>query len=240
MAHPPGVAVGRIERVCAHNEGLEVPLEGAELANRSADLVGTGAQQLEDVRARHVAVVPQGDDAADLAQGQSDRLGAADEHETIEDVDVELAIAGRRATGRLDEPDVLVVPERLRRQPGAFGDLTNEHGLTFQCTGISTVSSVDIEILTVPECPHGGLALDRLREALEMTGTDAHVRHTSIETDEDALARGMFGSPTILIDGRDPFVSASTTPSLSCRLFRTDVGIEGAPTTSQLVAALTA
>ena len=99
---------------------------------------------------------------------------------------------------------------------------------------------MDIEILTVPDCPHRDRVIDRLREALEVTGVAADVRHTSIETDQAARARGMHGSPTILIDGRDPFATAATTPSLSCRLFRTDDGHDGAPTTGQLVDALTA
>jgi hypothetical protein len=99
---------------------------------------------------------------------------------------------------------------------------------------------VDIEILYVPECPHLDAAAGRLREALAMTGVDADVRHTSISTDDEARSRGMHGSPTILIDGRDPFATGTTTGSLSCRLFRTEDGHDGAPTTGQLVAALTA
>jgi hypothetical protein len=99
---------------------------------------------------------------------------------------------------------------------------------------------VNIEILYVPDCPHVDAADERLREALAMAGIEADIRRTAIDTDDAARSRGMRGSPTILIDGRDPFANGTTPASLSCRLFRTADGHQGAPTTGQLIAALTA
>lgn len=97
---------------------------------------------------------------------------------------------------------------------------------------------MDIEILYVSDCPHLDAATARLGEALRVTGVDATIRRTAVDTDEGARALGMRGSPTILIDGRDPF-AATADPSLSCRLFRTGDGYDAAPSTDQLVAALT-
>ena len=50
---------------------------------------------------------------------------------------------------------------------------------------------------------------------------------------------GMAGSPTILLDGRDLFGSAPSEPSISCRLYRTETGVEGAPSVNSLIDALT-
>ena len=95
-----------------------------------------------------------------------------------------------------------------------------------------------IDIAHVPDCPHVGLARSRVREALEQTGRDAVVREVVVASEEAATARGIQGSPTILIDGSDPFRSVDA-PSLSCRFYPAPDGMQGAPSVEALVAALT-
>lgn len=57
--------------------------------------------------------------------------------------------------------------------------------------------------------------------------------------DQAEAERSAFnGSPTILIDGRDPFAEPGATPSLSCRIYRTSHGPAGAPGLDQLRKAL--
>lgn len=64
--------------------------------------------------------------------------------------------------------------------------------------------------------------------------------HRMIGDADQATAAGMTGSPTLLIDGRDPFESGQA-PSLSCRLYPTDTGrLDGAPSVAALRAALRA
>src|SRR4051794_14140426 len=47
--------------------------------------------------------------------------------------------------------------------------------------------------------------------------------------------RGMTGSPTLLIDGTDPFARPGSEPSLSCRLYPSENGrVEGAPSVDDL------
>ena len=46
------------------------------------------------------------------------------------------------------------------------------------------------------------------------------------------------GSPTVLVDGRDPFADESAPAGLSCRVFATPEGLRGAPTVGQLLAVL--
>lgn len=100
-------------------------------------------------------------------------------------------------------------------------------------------SQVRVEVLTVTDCPHRDETLDRVREALDRVGMmGVVVTERVIDEPTDALAAGMRGSPTVLIDGEDPFTPSSTEPSVSCRLFRTTTGYDGAPSVDDLVAAL--
>lgn len=93
-----------------------------------------------------------------------------------------------------------------------------------------------IDVLSVPDCPNRDTTDSRLRAALARCQVAAAVRHIEVATAEDAARLGMNGSPTILLDGRDPFDSGG--PSLSCRLYPTDDGLRGSPTIDQLVGAL--
>ena len=97
-----------------------------------------------------------------------------------------------------------------------------------------------IEVLTVPECPNGPLAEQRLAEALA-DRPDVTVERRVAETAAQAEEYGMHGSPTVLIDGRDPFAVPGSGASVSCRLYRDEQGrTQGAPSTGQLRAALAA
>lgn len=97
-----------------------------------------------------------------------------------------------------------------------------------------------IEVLTVPECPNGPLIEQRLAEALSGR-KGVRIERRIVATARDAEQHGMHGSPTVLIDGRDPFAAPGAESSLSCRLYRDDQGrLQGAPSVEQLRAALEA
>jgi hypothetical protein len=96
-----------------------------------------------------------------------------------------------------------------------------------------------VEVLTVTDCPHREMALDRARQALDPLGASQVVlTERVIDDPEVAAAAGMLGSPTVLIDGCDPFTAAGVEASVSCRLFPTASGYDGAPTVDDLVVAL--
>ena len=96
-----------------------------------------------------------------------------------------------------------------------------------------------IELLHVPDCPNIAQARARLREALDAVGVHASISEVEVATAAAAEATGMQGSPTILVDGADPFATSSPAhPSLACRLFQTPYGLAGVPTVSQLVEVL--
>jgi len=98
-----------------------------------------------------------------------------------------------------------------------------------------------VTVLSVPDCPNRDLADARLREALALAGLPGViVEHRQITTQAKALEEGFHGSPTILADGEDLFGGPGTPVSLSCRLYQTEQGVAGAPTVTQLAAALSA
>jgi hypothetical protein len=99
---------------------------------------------------------------------------------------------------------------------------------------------MDIEVLTVPDCPHRAEAMARLRVALAATGTEgAVVSERVIANQAQAAAAGLNGSPTILVDGVDLFAVEPAKPSVSCRLYPSQTGRDGAPTVDALIDALT-
>lgn len=90
-------------------------------------------------------------------------------------------------------------------------------------------------------CPNWREADALLREALAQIGEgDVSVELQKVETLEAAVAAGFTGSPTVLVDGRDPFAVAGAQPGLACRVYLTPQGLRGSPTLEQLVAVLRA
>lgn len=55
-----------------------------------------------------------------------------------------------------------------------------------------------------------------------------------VETAEDAERLQFIGSPTVLINGRDPFAGAGKALGLTCRVYETPDGLAGSPTLEQL------
>jgi glutaredoxin len=84
-------------------------------------------------------------------------------------------------------------------------------------------------------CPHWKLADRRLANVLQgLDGDKFTLEYQLIESPEMAERVGFRGSPTILIDGRDPFATGAEPIGMSCRVFRTENGVQGAPTEKQL------
>jgi hypothetical protein len=59
-----------------------------------------------------------------------------------------------------------------------------------------------------------------------------------VETSDQAEALGFIGSPTVLVDGRDPFARGDEPAALACRVFTTSDGPAGSPTVEQFVGVL--
>lgn len=103
----------------------------------------------------------------------------------------------------------------------------------------SSVLPADITVLHVADCPSVTPLLERLEAAATLAGLPITTTLRLVESDEDAVALDFPGSPTMLIDGADPFPTGGG-PSYGCRLYEFEGRIDGAPSTSQLTAALLA
>jgi hypothetical protein len=87
-------------------------------------------------------------------------------------------------------------------------------------------------------CPNWRVALERIEAAVAVVGTAARIETELVDTVEQALQLDFRGSPSILINGRDPFDSGSASAGLTCRVYDTPDGPQGAPTVAQIAAAL--
>jgi hypothetical protein len=96
------------------------------------------------------------------------------------------------------------------------------------------VRRVKLTVLMVADCPHAPVLEQRLAEALGAR-TDALITRRVIADPDEAAAAGMHGSPTVLVDGTDPFALPGQPASLSCRLYDNGSGLrEGAPSVARL------
>jgi hypothetical protein len=88
-----------------------------------------------------------------------------------------------------------------------------------------------LEVLHVPDCPNLETLLDRLGEA-----TDLPVATHQVASEVEAAAWAMCGSPTLLVDGIDPFADADQrAKGLWCRIYRDENGqTTSAPSVEQL------
>jgi hypothetical protein len=100
--------------------------------------------------------------------------------------------------------------------------------------------SVRIEILAREDCPNRGMALVVVERVVDETGVPAEIAVVEVESDEDAEAYRVLGSPTVLVDGRDvdPQPNLNAEFSVDDRIYRTDRGPCGWPEPDWIRAAL--
>lgn len=89
---------------------------------------------------------------------------------------------------------------------------------------------MDVELLVVAGCPSGTGAAALVQSAMRDIGlSDIKITVTVIGTQHEAERRGFPGSPTILINGDDPFTEPGQTPALACRIYAHATGPSGLP-----------
>ena len=99
---------------------------------------------------------------------------------------------------------------------------------------------MDITLQYFDGCPNWNTTDARLRTLIAEYDLDANLRYLLIETPEAAVEHNFRGSPTVLVDGLDPFAEADAPAGLSCRVYRTEAGLAGSPTVHQLYMAIIA
>lgn len=94
-------------------------------------------------------------------------------------------------------------------------------------------------MLVVDNCPRQGRAAELVRGLLDELGM-MHVPLpvTVVHSEREAEQRRFSGSPTVLIDGHDPFADPGARPALACRSYATAMGRTGLPDADALRAAL--
>lgn len=91
-----------------------------------------------------------------------------------------------------------------------------------------------LTVLAVPDCPNAPVLEDRLAAVLHGRA-GVSVSREVIGDEGQAARRGMHGSPTLLVDGTDPFAQPGQPASMSCRLYRDESGRPSrAPSAGQL------
>lgn len=93
-----------------------------------------------------------------------------------------------------------------------------------------------VQLLYFDGCPNWRLMEARLGVLAAELGFD--VEQVLVESEEDAERWAFHGSPSVLIDGRDPFAPAGAAVGLACRIYSTPSGVHGSPTLEQLRAAI--
>lgn len=93
-----------------------------------------------------------------------------------------------------------------------------------------------VTLLYFDGCPNWRTAdhrLGQLADELPLT-----IDRQQVTTTEEAERWGFRGSPTLLVDGIDPFVTGEEPTGLACRIYPTEDGPQGAPSLAQLRAVL--
>ena len=106
-------------------------------------------------------------------------------------------------------------------------------------TGAGRPSRTRVELLYFDGCPTYLEAEQTLREVLEEGGVEADVALVPVNTDEEARRLRFPGSPTVRIDGRDPFpIPERSWWGPACRVYATPKGPKVASTAEMLRDAL--
>lgn len=103
---------------------------------------------------------------------------------------------------------------------------------------VTAGSARTVTIQYVAGCPNVDLACHHLDVALQVVGGPLpRVVLQQVDDPPQAEVEGFAGSPTLLIDGVDPFPRLPG-GGFSCRLYLTPDGVKGAPSVDQLVTAI--
>lgn len=93
---------------------------------------------------------------------------------------------------------------------------------------------MDVTLLYFDGCPNHHDAEAQLVGLLDELRWDGSVSKVNVDSVESAESLGFRGSPTVLINGVDPFADPEAPVGLTCRIYSTDHGFQGTPPTDEL------
>ena len=96
---------------------------------------------------------------------------------------------------------------------------------------------MNVTLLYFDDCPNWLVADGHLR-TLAAEHPEMVIERRIVNTVEEAEATQFRGSPSIMVDGVDPFADLDTPVGLSCRVYKTPAGLAGSPTLDQLRSAV--
>ena len=97
---------------------------------------------------------------------------------------------------------------------------------------------MEITLQYFDDCANWQTTDGYLKTLIDKHSLDAEVRYQLIDTPEAAAEQGFRGSPTVLVDGTDPFADRDAPIGLACRIYQTETGPAGSPSLAQLERAL--
>ncbi|CAN7247213.1 DF family (seleno)protein [Knoellia sp. LjRoot47] len=96
-----------------------------------------------------------------------------------------------------------------------------------------------IELLFFDGCPNSAVAEERLLTALRGAGLGhVDIERIKVTDPEHAERLGFTGSPTVRVNGRDPFATGDEKVGFACRVYTGPDGLSGAPSLEQFRKAL--
>jgi hypothetical protein len=102
-----------------------------------------------------------------------------------------------------------------------------------------TVGGMDVRLLYFDDCPNWENTARHLSQLADELG-DIVVKYQVVDSPEEAQRTGFRGSPSVIVDGFDPFADLEAPIGLSYRIYQTPDGSAGSPTLEQLRAVLSA
>jgi hypothetical protein len=97
---------------------------------------------------------------------------------------------------------------------------------------------MDVSLLYFDGCPNRHEALTQLEALLTEAGWVRSVELVNIDSPERATQTHLRGSPTVWLDGIDPFLDVNAPVGLSCRIYLTAAGYQGTPPVEELRSAI--
>jgi hypothetical protein len=97
---------------------------------------------------------------------------------------------------------------------------------------------MDVSLLYFDGCPNRHATLTLLESLLAEEAWDGTIDLVNVDSPERAEELRFRGSPTVLIDGVDPFLDTEAPVGLSCRIYPTDEGYRGTPPEPELRVAI--